>query len=249
MCPMSATSPSDGPAQATAGDAEIVLDDGTALPVHSALLALGSSVLHTAVQLASEGDNTKIRVKMQSTSLEEAQALLLLLYSNTRESHALGLPLGQLRLLASVCDRFSFEGLLLLVDQALAKHSGDCCPDILQGQAQAEQYLKPENATELFWEARSKNLIQFQAACAKFIGFHVVEVSEAAHTDALGPVLIHAAAVLKESQMRSLKGSQANIEKALADSGVSSTAKPSSYSSGTMENVLLAILAKLRAHK
>ena len=86
------------------------------------------------------------------------------------------------------------EDLLQLVDQALARRSEEFCPDTLKAEADLKQYLAPENATILYWEARYKGLKDFQAACASYIGAHVKEVAKAAPTDPLGPVLVQAAA-------------------------------------------------------
>ena len=120
------------------------------------------------------------------------QALSRLLYSSRRETYAAALPLEQLCLLSTVCHRFSFEDLLGPVDQTIAKHSGDICPEELQGQPTFEQYLKPENAAAMYWDARAKGMDSFQVACANYTGAHV-EVAEAAPEDALGPVLVQAA--------------------------------------------------------
>ena len=142
--------------QAKSADAEVVLDDGRTYNVHAALLALGSSVLSDVVQLASEKKGQKrLRVPLPTTTGDEAQALILLLYSSRRESYALGLPLEQLCLLSAVCNRFSFEDILGLVDQTLAKHSGDSCPQEVQGQPELEQYLQPANAAAMYWDARA----------------------------------------------------------------------------------------------
>ena len=215
--------------QAKSADAEVVLDDGRTYKVHAALLSLGSSVLCDVVQLASEKKGQKrLQVPLPSTTGDEALALIKLLYSSRRESYASALSLEQLCMLSSVCNRFSFEDTLGLVDQSLARHSGDSCPQELQGHPDLEQYLKPENAAAMYWDARAKGLSSFQLACAKYIGKHVKEVAEAAPKDALGPVLIEAAAhTLGSSSIQDIK---ADLEQGLQQiSYISSSHSHSNY--------------------
>ena len=180
--------------QAKSADAEVVLDDGRTYKVHAALLSLGSSVLSDAVQLASEQPlHQRLKVPLPCTTGNEAVALINLLYSSRRESYALALPLEQLCLLSSVCNRFLFEDIHGLVDQTMTKHSGDFCSQELQDQPRLEQYLKPANAAGLYWKARSEGLHCFEMACAGYIGMNMKEVAEAAPKDALAPVLAQAA--------------------------------------------------------
>ena len=128
----------------------MILDDGSTHRVHAVLLALGPSVLDDAIQLASkEPGQKRLRIPLPSTTGDEAQALIRLLYSSRRETYAAALPLEQLCMLSTVCHRFSFEDLLGLVDQTMAKHSGGSCPEELQGQPTFEQYLKPENVAAM----------------------------------------------------------------------------------------------------
>ena len=181
-------------AQARDGDAELVLDDGSEMAVHAALLELGSCVLKDAVHLARAAERGKLRIPLPSTSAAEARALLLVLYSKRRESCVLALSLEQLRLQSNICHRFVFEDLMALVDEALARHSREFCPGNVRPQLQPEQYLRPDNVAELYWDARSKGLDSFQKACAAFIGAHIHQVAEAAPTDAMGPILSEAAA-------------------------------------------------------
>ena len=180
--------------QADSADAEVVLDDGRTYKVHAVLLAMGSSVLSDVVQLASKQPKQKrLRIPFPFTTGDEALALINLLYKSRPESHASGLSLEQLCLLSSVCSRFSFEDILILVDEILAKQSGDSCPEELQAQPDVTQILTPENAAAMYWDARAKGLYSFETACATYIGKHVRQVAEASPHDALGPVLIQAA--------------------------------------------------------
>ena len=213
-------------AQAKHGDAsaEVLLDDGSTHRVHAALLALGSSVLGDAIQLDSKQPGQKrLRIPLPSTTGDQAQALIQLLYSSRRETYAAALPLEQLCLLSTICHRFSFEDLLGLVDQTMAEHSGDSCPVELQGQPKLEQYLKPENAAAMYWDARAKGLDRFQMACARFIGsarfigMHIKEVAEAAPEDALGPVIVQAVAYAGVGILGELK---ADLEQACSQCGI-----------------------------
>ena len=181
------------PPQTSKGDAKIVLDDGQTVQVHSALLALGSNVLEEALQLAqADGRDGSVRVPLPSTSFEELQALLRALYARRIESHLIRVPSEELCLLSSVCHRFNFEDLLSIIDQALARHAGhEELAEELRSQIQVEQYLKPDNAAALYWDARSKGLKSFEAACGSYIGAHVKEVADASPSDALGPILRH----------------------------------------------------------
>ena len=79
------------------------------------------------------------------------------------------------------------------MDQALARHSGIFCPEGVQAQEAPKQYLTPQNAAQLYWEARSKGLGSFQAACASYSGAHMAAVSDATPLDPLAPVLKQAA--------------------------------------------------------
>lgn len=186
--------PVTGLAQAEDGDALLVLDDGTAVSVHSALLAIKSSTLRDTVDLAIEHSRGgSLQIPLPSTTAEEARALVVLLYSPRQESHMLGLPPADLQLLSSICHRFAFEGLLGLVDEALAKHSGGHCPEELHRAAAPVSFLTPGNVTQLYWGARSKGLTNFQEACASYIAAHAREVAEAAPADPLAPVLAQVA--------------------------------------------------------
>ena len=177
------------PVHAKNGDAELVLDTATALQVHSAFLVVESPVLVEAVTLAQQRGQDKLRLPLPSTSVEEAQALVSFLYSTRRESYALGLPLDRLRLLVNICHQFAFQGLLDIVEQALARHAGTCCPPHVQPEAQPAQFLTPENAPELYWVCHSKGLKTFQAACANYIAANLELVADKALTDDIGPLL------------------------------------------------------------
>ena len=179
--------------QASEGDALLVLDDGQTVQVHSLLLALHSAVLKDAIQLAQGAQHEVLRVPLPSTPASEAVALVKVLYSKTPESHILGLPLEHLCKLANICHRFALGDCLTLVDQALAKHTAECCPVLLRAQAQSEQYLRSDNVVNLYWDACAKGMENSKAACATFIGAHVREVAAAASKDLLGPVLLEIA--------------------------------------------------------
>ena len=181
------------PAQASEGDAYLVLDDGQTVQVHSLLLTLHSVVLKDAVQLAQEAQHEVLQIPIPSTPAEEAIALVKVLYSKTPESHILSLALEHLCKLANVCHRFALGDCLTLVDQALAKHTAECCPVLLRAQAQSEQNLSSDNVVELYWDACAKGMENSKAACATFIGAHVREVAAAASKDPLGPVLMEIA--------------------------------------------------------
>ena len=200
--------------EANDADAEVVLDDSSRFNVHVALLALGSPLLKDVVQLASkQSRQQRLKVPLPSTTCDEAVALINLLYSSRRESYASALPLEQLCLLSSVCNRFSFEDILGLVDQTMAKHSGDSCPQQLKGQPDLKQYLKPGNAAAMYWDARAKGLSSFEMACAHYIGTHVREVAGAAPKDALGPVLLQAA--IHTVALSTIQGVKADLEQGL----------------------------------
>ena len=177
--------PWTAPAHAESADAELVLDDATALRVHSALLIVESPVLRDAVMLARKLDGDTLRIPWPSTTAEEAHALIFLLYSSRRESYALGLTLDQLLLLVKVCHQYAFQGLLDLLEQALARHIVEFCSP----EAQAAQFLTTENAMKLYWIAHSKGLTIFQAACASYIAANLQQVARAASADAVGPIL------------------------------------------------------------
>ena len=177
------------PAQASDGDARLVLEDGHAIQVHSTLLTLQSSVLSDAVQLAQDSGHKELRIPLPSTPAAEAVVLVTLLYSKRPESHVLSLPLDDLRKLSRICHRFSFDDCLMLVDQALAKHTAGCCPAEVRSLARSKQYLTPDNVVELYWDALEKGMHHFQSACATYMVAHVKEVAVAAPKDALGPVL------------------------------------------------------------
>ena len=194
------------PSQGDDGDAEILLDDKTTVPVHSQLLALKSSVLRDVVLLAGDEGRGRKQIPLKSTPRAEASALVVLLYSSTPESYVLGLPLESLRQLRNICHRFAFEDFLTMLDQALARHTGAACPQGLDVQAKPEVYLSPANAAELYWSARSQGLDNFSLACANYIGAHVKEVAEAASEDALGPVLVQAAKHMHAMNIKPLYG-------------------------------------------
>lgn len=132
-------------------------------------------------------------------------------YSKRPESYTQNLDLQELRLLSSVCYRFVFEEQLGLVDEALAKHSGSCCPALLLEDVEFQQYLTPDNATELYWDARAKGLQHFQQACAKYIGTHISEVAKAAPTDALGPVLQQAALFMRQQVLAAQQPAKTSV--------------------------------------
>ena len=207
-------SSSAGPDQAEDGDAELVLDDGSTLRVHATLLALNSSVMKDVVSLAQAGERSLLRIPAPSTTLDEARALTLLLYSKRQESYIVGLPLAELLHLSSICHRFHFEDVLGLVDSALARNTGGCCTSMLQPQAAPKQYLTPENFSELYWDARCKGLSLFQNACAIYNADHMAEIAEAAPTDALGPVLVQAAKRQRQMkvQLRNLQCTITRLE-------------------------------------
>ena len=137
--------------------------------------------------------DSKLQIPLHSKPAAEAKALAQLLYSERPKSHIASLPLEQLCLLSNVCHRFQIQGLLGLVDEALARGGADFCPSKLQRQPNIQQHLKPDNVAGLYWDARSKGMEHFQLACARCIGAHVQEVAEAAPMHALGPVLAEAA--------------------------------------------------------
>ena len=195
-------------------DAVLVLDDGKTFAVHSALVALGSTILEDAVHLAHEEDQATARISLPSTSETEAQALVFFLYSKRPESYTRQLDLEALQRLARVGHRFGFQDLLGVVDEALAAGCGASSPEALgTQQSQARQHLNPENAVELYNEARCKGLTSFQAACAHHIAAHSAAVAECAPADGLGPVL---AQVAKLHVLRSpLQALQKDMEKEL----------------------------------
>ena len=190
----------EGPASAEKGDVELILDDGTALRVHSAFLVVESPVLEDAVSLAREdkGEDKAdmLRVPLPSVAVEEAQALISVLYSTGRDSYALSLSFEQLPLLVKICHQLGFQKLLCVVEQALVRHTGEFCP----AEVQLQQYVTCKNAIELYWTARSKGLDSLQASCADYIAANVKKVAEAAPTDALAPVLAAVAVRLTDIQ-------------------------------------------------
>ena len=164
-----------GPARADDGDAELLLDDGSVLKVHSALLAVGSSVLHDAVQLARKELGDLLRIPLPGTTLAEARALVQLLYSQRREHYAIQLGLGELMTLAHVCHSFAFEDLTAVIDMALTKQSGPA-PDMVPIEPAGQTSLKSDNVVELYTQARCQQLPYFQGACPHFIGAHMVKL-------------------------------------------------------------------------
>ena len=228
-----------GPAQAEKGDAEVVLDDHSTYSIHSALLTLESSVLEDVLQLAHKG-GTRIHIPLMLTSAEEMHELLGLLYSKRRESYLLGLTQGQLLLLLCVCDRFRMEDLMKMIDQALASHTGEFRPDDVSKQAALVQHLTPANASELYWEARSKKLEKFQMSCAAYIGAHVKEVAEAAPTDPLGPILNKVVDTYLKPTMREFENMVLEIMRML------SVQEQGNYGNNH-QGKLLQLLAKVRA--
>ena len=173
-----------------------MLDDGSALKVHSALLALGSSILHDAVQPARKDSGDKLRISLPATTLAEAQALVELLYSQRRDYYAAQLRLEELMTLADVCHRFAFEDLTAMIDTALTKQSGPA-PDMVPTEAAGHSSLKPDNVVELYTQARNLQLPYFQGACAHGICAHMGEVAQAIPADPLGPILKSAASANK----------------------------------------------------
>ena len=137
----------------SSGDAEFHLDDGQTMLVHSALLVIHSPVFNDAIRLASDQGQVKLRVPLPDT--EEAKTLLSFLYSPRPESPVLGLALSEYLLLHSVCHRFCFEDVLSLLDESLAKHNGQFSSGELRAHLQPAQYLKPENAASLYWDAQA----------------------------------------------------------------------------------------------
>ena len=111
-------------------------------------------MLKDAVHLARAAERGKRRIPLPSTSAAEARALLLVLYSKMRESCVLALPLKQLRLLSAICHRFVFEDLVALVGEAPARRSSEFCLGNVRPQVQPEQYLRPDNVAEMYWDAR-----------------------------------------------------------------------------------------------
>ena len=218
------------PAQASKGDANILLKDGQSFRVHSALLALNSPVLEDAVDLTQAEGQAIASIRLPSTSAEELQALLEALYSQRLESHMNRLPLSQLRLLSSVCHRFSFQDLLSLLDQALAKHAGEAhAPEGLQ--VKPEQYLTFDNAAELYWDARAKGFSAFETACASFIGANMKAVAEATPDDGLGPIL-NAAAAVKSHQAAvqpQVLAAKAHLQQGMQALGVTATSKSNGW--------------------
>ena len=162
------------------------------LQVHSVLLTLGSAVLHDAVGLAQKKQGQLLKIPLPATPAAEAQALVQLLYSQRPESYALGQTIEHLVMLATVCQRFAFQELVSLCDEALTKLCGPA-PDKMLSEPTSTELFTPANAAGLYWEARAQCLPHFAAACAHYIGQHVGEVAQAACADALGPVLQAAA--------------------------------------------------------
>ena len=199
------------PAQASKGDADIALEDGQTFRVHSALLAVSSPVLQDAVHLAHTKDPITLSISMPCTSADELLALLEALYSQRPESHLTSLPLSQLRLLSSICHRFNFEHLLAMLDQALTRHAGQAHYSE-ETQPLPQQYLAPDNAAVLYWDARAKGCIKFEAACARFIAANMKEVAKANPDDALGPILREAAKCRRPAAQQS---AEAHLEKAM----------------------------------
>ena len=100
------------PAQSEKGGADVLMDDGSSFRVHSTLLTLESPILEDVVSLAQREGRARTRIPLRSTSVQELQALIGLLYSKRRESYLLDLPLEQLGYLSSVRHRFSMDELL-----------------------------------------------------------------------------------------------------------------------------------------
>ena len=226
------------PTQAEDGDALLVLVDQITAPVHSQLLVLKSPILRDAVHLAlqqTRSANGKLRIPLNRTTVAETNEMLALLYSSKPESHILGLPLEKLQLLCNICHYCNFADFLPVIDQALARRSGDSCPKELVSQVAIAQCLRPENAAELYWYARTFQLDHFQAACAHYIGSHVREVAEATPTDALGPVLAHVAVSAGSADV--VEELELELQQIMQLFSVS-TSSPSGYSSGSHQKRL-----------
>ena len=237
-------SPSTTAAGADDGDAVLVLHDSNLVRVHSALLAVGSSVMRDAVHLAQADVTELMRIPLPSTSAEEAKALVVMLYSQRPESYAYSLPLEQLLLLSRICHRLSFEGLLGVIDSALTRHTGSLCPDQLQGR-ELPNYLTPQNATELYWEASSRNLGAFQAACARYIGSHIRQIAETAPSDALGPVVMETAAYSKSGRVA--RQIEEDIREIMLKLNMNMSWTTSNYSIDSYQRLLLQLLDKAKA--
>ena len=102
------------------GDAVLVLDSGSLLPVHSAYLTPRSKVLAEAIKLAaaSRKGEEQLRVPLPSTPDPEAQLLLTAIYSQRTETLLHIWNKQQLLCLARVCHRFALEELLAMADEA-----------------------------------------------------------------------------------------------------------------------------------
>ena len=162
------------------------------LPVHSVYLELRSEVMEEAVRLAREQElaDGKLRIPMPSTSVEEGQALLAILYSEQAESYIDQLSCEAATLLAAVSHRFAFLGILQVVDRSLASK----CGSQAQGSATGHNTcLSTINAVPLFWEARSRGLPLFEAECAHFIGRNITSVQVKDPSDPLAAILQQAA--------------------------------------------------------
>ena len=240
-----AESPFTTAAGADDGDAVLVLHDATLVRVHSALLAVGSSVMRDAVHLAQADITDLMRIPLPSTSAEEADALVAMLYSQRPDSYACSLPLDQLLLLHKICHRLSFEGLLGVIDTALTRHTGSLCPDQLQSRELPVNYLTPQNATELYWEASSRNLGTFQAACARYIGSHIRQIAEAAPSDALGPIIMETAAFSKSGRVA--RQIEEDIREVMLKLNMHMSWTTSNYSLNSYQRLLLQLLDKAKA--
>ena len=171
------------------------------LQVHSALLTLGSAVLHDAVQLAEKKQGLPLHVPLPATPTAEAEALVHLLYSQKRESYASGQTINRLVSLAKVCQRFAFSELVSILDVALTRLCGPS-PLVMPSEPFSKEAITPANVVGLYWEARAERLPHFEAACAHYIGQHVANVAQATRTDPLSPVLQAAAVSEAASQKR-----------------------------------------------
>ena len=114
------------------GDAVLVLDTGTELPVYSVLLELRSKELNEALELATarrtSQEQGQLRVPLPSTSDEEEEGHLqhlqhTVVYSQSPETLLLNLDGLQLLALARMCHRFAFEQLLTMVDKVGGVHT------------------------------------------------------------------------------------------------------------------------------
>ena len=110
---------SSAPPFSLKGDAELVLESGLALSVHSVHLQQQSSLFEQPLELAQQSaqKGQKLQVRLPATADADGELFVRVIYSQRPETLLRDSSLDSVRGLAKLCHRFAAEELLSLVDQ------------------------------------------------------------------------------------------------------------------------------------